>query len=274
MPGGLGDLGGLPPRITGVRRGWLGFGRAEPGRREPRHAAHQAPRDRPTDRAATRVPRPPRRPTRRRSGSRDAIEEVKERVRFCRECGNLTEEDLLPSARTRAATARSSASSSSRSTSSRSSARTSTAACTTCSAARCRRSTASSPRDLRIDGLLGRVERTASTEVVLATNPTMTGEATAALPCGSPARRVPRHAARERPSGRRRPRVRGRGDARAGPRGPPRDVAPQTFLRIAAFRPSRGLFAGNGRNMLHPLNRRAFGSAGSSVFLALFSSLP
>ena len=36
------------------------------------------------------------------------------------------------------------------------------------------------PRDLRIAGLLERVERGETTEVVLATNPTMTGEATAA----------------------------------------------------------------------------------------------
>ena len=36
------------------------------------------------------------------------------------------------------------------------------------------------PGDLRIDGLLARVARNGVTEVVLATNPTMTGEATAA----------------------------------------------------------------------------------------------
>ena len=36
------------------------------------------------------------------------------------------------------------------------------------------------PSDLRIDGLLSRVERDGVEEVVLATNPTMTGEATAA----------------------------------------------------------------------------------------------
>ena len=36
------------------------------------------------------------------------------------------------------------------------------------------------PTDLRIDGLLARVARNGVTEVVLATNPTMTGEATAA----------------------------------------------------------------------------------------------
>jgi recombination protein RecR len=110
----------------------------------------------------------------------DAIREVKERVRFCRECGNLTEEEL----------------------------------CEICADARRDHSVicvveqpvdlvslertheyrglyhvlggALSPLDgvdpehLRIDELLGRVERNGVAEVVLATNPNMTGEATAA----------------------------------------------------------------------------------------------
>ena len=110
----------------------------------------------------------------------DAIREVKERIGFCRECGNLTEEEL----------------------------------CTICADARRDRSTicvveqpadllsverthefrgvyhvlggALSPLDgvepshLRIDELLRRVERNGVEEVVLATNPNMTGEATAA----------------------------------------------------------------------------------------------
>ena len=109
-----------------------------------------------------------------------AIQEVKERVRFCRECGNLTEEEL----------------------------------CEICLDARRDHSVvcvveqpvdlvslerthefrglyhvlggALSPLDgvepqhLRIDELLGRVERNGVQEVVLATNPNMTGEATAA----------------------------------------------------------------------------------------------
>ena len=109
-----------------------------------------------------------------------AVEEVKERVRFCRECGNLTEEEL----------------------------------CGICEDARRDRTVvcvveqpvdlisvertheyrglyhvlggALSPLDgvepehLRIDELLGRVERNGIEEVVLATNPNMTGEATAA----------------------------------------------------------------------------------------------
>ena len=108
------------------------------------------------------------------------IQEVKERVRFCRECGNLTEDEL----------------------------------CEVCSDARRDRSVICvveqpvdvvslertheyrglyhvlggalspldgvEPSDLRIGGLLSRIERGGVEEVVLATNPTMTGEATAA----------------------------------------------------------------------------------------------
>ena len=110
----------------------------------------------------------------------EAIHEVKERVRFCRECGNLTEEET----------------------------------CSICRDARRDHSVicvveqpvdlvslertheyrglyhvlggALSPLDgvepehLRIDELFDRVSRNGVTEVVLATNPNMTGEATAA----------------------------------------------------------------------------------------------
>jgi recombination protein RecR len=110
-----------------------------------------------------------------------AVAEVKERVRFCRECGNLTEDEI----------------------------------CSICADARRDHSLicvveqpvdaislertheyrglyhvlggALSPLDgvepehLRIDELLQRVERNGVEEVVLATNPTMTGEATAAF---------------------------------------------------------------------------------------------
>ena len=110
----------------------------------------------------------------------DAIRDVKERIRFCRECGNLTEEEL----------------------------------CLICVDARRDRSVicvveqpadlvslerthayrglyhvlggALSPLDgvdpehLRIDELVRRVESDGVEEVVVATNPTMTGEATAA----------------------------------------------------------------------------------------------
>jgi recombination protein RecR len=111
----------------------------------------------------------------------DAIQEVKERVRFCRECGNLTEEEV----------------------------------CAICLDARRDRTVICvveqpvdlisvertgeyrglyhvlggslspldgvEPEHLRIDELLGRVERNGVQEVVLATNPNMTGEATAAF---------------------------------------------------------------------------------------------
>ena len=63
------------------------------------------------------------------------------------------------------------------------------------------------PHHLRIDELLARVERNGVQEVVLATNPNMTGEATAGTsPTGSARRRV--DASGERPARRRRPRVR------------------------------------------------------------------
>ena len=109
-----------------------------------------------------------------------AIEDVKERVRFCSECGNLTEDEL----------------------------------CGICADARRDHTTICvveqpadlvslertheyrglyhvlggslspldgvEPEHLRIDELLGRVERNGVEEVVLATNPNMTGEATAA----------------------------------------------------------------------------------------------
>ncbi len=109
-----------------------------------------------------------------------AIEEVKERVRFCRECGNLTEEEV----------------------------------CAICTDARRDHTVVCvveqpvdvislerthefrglyhvlggalspldgvEPGDLRIDELLRRVEANGVQEVVLATNPNMTGEATAA----------------------------------------------------------------------------------------------
>jgi len=110
----------------------------------------------------------------------DAIQEVKERVRFCRECSNLTEDEV----------------------------------CSICLDARRDRSIICvveqpvdllslertgeyrglyhvlggslspldgvEPEHLTIDELLGRVERNGVQEIVLATNPNMTGEATAA----------------------------------------------------------------------------------------------
>ena len=76
------------------------------------------------------------------------------------------------------------------------------------------------PDDLRIAELYRRVLEAPDSqirEVVLATNPTTTGEATAlhiAEACASARRELDRDAPRERPAGRRRPRVRRRGHAR------------------------------------------------------------
>jgi recombination protein RecR len=176
----------------------------------------------------------------------EAIEEVKERVRFCRECGNLTEEEL----------------------------------CGICADSRRDRTVVCvveqpadvlslertheyrglyhvlggslspldgvEPEHLRLDELVRRVEGGEIQEVVLATNPNMTGEATAAYLAD---RLRAGNAARERAPGRRRSRVRGRGDARAGARRPPRDVTPprgfSRYLRqsaprtLARHRPSK-----------------------------------
>jgi recombination protein RecR len=109
----------------------------------------------------------------------DAIREAKERIGFCRECGNLTEEELCPICQDVR--------------------RDRTVICVVeqpadlVSLERTREyrglyhvlGGALSPIDgvepghLRIDELLRRVERDGVEEVVLATNPTLTGEATA-----------------------------------------------------------------------------------------------
>ena len=110
-----------------------------------------------------------------------ALEEVKERVRFCRECGNLTEEEVCAICQdTR---------------------RDHTLICVVEQPADLISVERTAeyrglyhvlggalspidgvePADLRIDELLQRVERNGVEEVVLATNPNMTGEATAAF---------------------------------------------------------------------------------------------
>ena len=110
----------------------------------------------------------------------ESIEEVKERVRFCRECGNLTEEEVCAICQdTR---------------------RDHTLICVVEQPADLISVERTAefrglyhvlggalspidgvePSDLRIDELIERVSRNGVTEVVLATNPNMTGEATAA----------------------------------------------------------------------------------------------
>ena len=148
---------------------------------------------------------------------------MKERVRFCRECGNLTEEEV----------------------------------CSICLDARRDHTTVCvveqpvdlisvertheyrglyhvlggalspldgvEPGDLRIDELLRRVDANGVQEVVLATNPNMTGEATAAFLADRLRGRVRVTRLASGLPGRRRPRVRRRGDARPRPVRPPRD---------------------------------------------------
>jgi recombination protein RecR len=110
----------------------------------------------------------------------EAIDEVKERVRFCAECGNLTEEDRCDICRDER--------------------RDRTLVCVVeqpadlVSLERTHEYRGLyhvlggslspidgvEPEHLRIDELMGRVDRNGIQEVVLATNPNMTGEATAA----------------------------------------------------------------------------------------------
>jgi recombination protein RecR len=109
----------------------------------------------------------------------DAIVAVKERVRFCRECGNLTESDVceicLDPRRDRTVVCvveqPSDLISLERTAEYRGLYHVLGGALSPLDGVE--------PRDLRIDELLGRVERDGLEEVVLATNPNMTGEATA-----------------------------------------------------------------------------------------------
>ena len=145
----------------------------------------------------------------------EAITDVKERVRFCRDCGNLTEDEL----------------------------------CAICADPRRDRTIVCvveqpvdvvslertheyrglyhvlggslspldgvEPSDLRVGQLLHRVEQGGIEEVVLATNPNMTGRGDRRLPRRPAPRAGARDPARERPPRRRRSRVRRRGHAGA-----------------------------------------------------------
>ena len=107
-----------------------------------------------------------------------ALIDVKETVRFCTTCFNLTEEELCDICRMPGGTRPPSAWSKSRATSSASSGPTSTAASTTSWAA------PSPPgrhraRKLHLAELFERVRDEATQEVIVATNPNMAGEATA-----------------------------------------------------------------------------------------------
>jgi len=110
-----------------------------------------------------------------------AIEEVKERVRFCRECGNLTEDEVcaicLDVRRDQALICvveqPADLISVERTAEYRGLYHVLGGALSPIDGVE--------PADLRIDELLQRVERNGVQEVVLATNPNMTGEATAAF---------------------------------------------------------------------------------------------
>ena len=146
----------------------------QPFRRQPRRAADPAARDR----LAFHLLRVPRDEAQALAA---AIDEVKERVRFCSECGNLTEEERCEICRDER--------------------RDRTLVCVVeqpadlVSLERTHEYRGLyhvlggslspidgvEPEHLRIDELMGRVDRNGIQEVVLATNPNMTGEATAAF---------------------------------------------------------------------------------------------
>ncbi len=92
------------------------------------------------------------------------------------------------------------------------------------------------PDDLRIGELVRRVDEGGVEEVILATNPTMTGEATASYVADLLREKHARHAAGQRPARRRRPGVRRRGHARPRPRRPSRAVARSARRRSSAPR--------------------------------------
>ena len=111
------------------------------------------------------------------------------------------------------------------------------------------------PEDLKIAELYERVDEGEVREVVIATNPTTTGEATA-LHIADGLRRIATrrlgHPPGQRAPRRRRPRVRRRAHARPGPGGPPRGLDNSlTGTRAHVFEP-RGICPGN-----HPYSWRS-----------------
>ena len=159
--------------------------------------------------------------------------EVREKVRFCSHLRQRRRSGPLrhlprpaPQPRARSASSRS------RRTSPRSSAPASTAGCTTCSAARSARSTASGPTTSASASSCSGSPTARCTEVIIATDPNMTGEATATyLSRLLRTHGRARQPARLRPAGRRRPRVRRRGHPRPRLRGPPARRALTPFRR-------------------------------------------
>ena len=105
--------------------------------------------------------------------------EVKDKVRFCAICGNVAEEEQCKICRDPRRDRPSCASSRSRRTSSRSSAPASSAAATTSSAARSARSTASALTSCASASCCRGWPTASVTEVILATDPNLEGEATA-----------------------------------------------------------------------------------------------
>ena len=116
------------------------------------------------------------------------------------------------------------------------------------------------PEQLRIRELLARIEPEGVQEVILCTNPNLEGEATA-MYLGRLLKDLAGEgdAHRQRPAGGRRPRVRRRAHARAGPRGPPRG------RRLTPSRNARGTGTSSGRAdrpTMQPVPQREAAGAG------------
>ena len=176
-----------------------------------------------------------------------ALVDVRDKVVFCERCFNISDQPLCPICRdpardTTPAVRRRGAARRPRPRADRASSRAST----TSSTARSRRSTASGPTGSRSASCSPGPTRRSATgepfvEVILATNPTLEGEATAmylAERLEDVGRR--RQPDRPRPAGRRRPRVRRRGDPDPGPPGPAgglsrrcRNLVFEILLRLA-----------------------------------------
>ncbi len=109
-----------------------------------------------------------------------AVHDVKAKLRLCSVCNNITDVDpvrLLQQRHAQSATGvRGGRADQHRG--SRKDASTTTAS-TTCCTERCRRCTALGPDQLRIANLASRIESESVDELILATNPTVEGEATA-----------------------------------------------------------------------------------------------
>ena len=236
-PAPAGDVG--PPR--GHRRHRAG--------RPPDRGVRAPARDRPEDRPAADLPPPAgarRRGARARRGARSPSAT---RSSSASAASTSATRRSARSAATRAATSVACASSRSRSTSSPSSGPASSAAATTSSTARSRRSTGSAPSGSGSASCSRGSTRPSAAgepfeEVIIATNPTLEGEATAMYLAERLDGRVGvGHPDRPGHPGRRRPRVRRRGHPHPGAPGPAGDPSVSNLVFEILLRLAKALAA-------------------------------